>query len=214
MEKAAVTGKHKAGFRWEIAACRACVAAVLACLGAPLWAQQGSAPPGEVLVAEARPSDAPLRLSVQASSLPRMDAQDSGFQAPRVDFSLLPATGSGLGPVIGMSGFAPRSQPVIGLQPIRPSVDVGLRWTHRLSHKQLDITAWKRMTNDDDALSLIQAKQQPVYGARIEMNLKSSARKSGLALDKGFIGVQLDSGARITIRRKNGGPMVYYRTTF
>lgn len=34
------------------------------------------------------------------------------------------------------------------------------------------------------------------------------------AWDKGGLGLQLDSGARIVIRRKYGGPMIYYRTTF
>jgi hypothetical protein len=204
MEKTAVTGQQ-AGSGWEIAAFGTCVA-VLACLGAPAWAQQV----GDVLLAEAR-TDVPLRLDVQASTLPRMEAQDTGFQAPRVDFSLLPASGSGVGAVIGMSGFAPRTTQPLGIQPVRPTFDLGVRWSQRLSQKQLDITAWRRMTGDDDALTLIQSKQ-PVYGARIEMNM--SSRKSGLALEHGFVGVQLEGGAKITIKRKNGGPMVYYRTTF
>jgi hypothetical protein len=210
MEKAAVTG-NQAGSRWEIFALGACIAAVLAGLGVPVRAQQVAGLPGEVLVAQAR-TDIPVRLDVQASSLPRMEAQDSGFQGPRVDFSLLPASGSGVGAVFGMSGFAPRTAPPPGMQAVRPSFDLGLRWSQRVSHKQLDITAWRRMTTDDDALALIQARQ-PVYGARIEMNL-NSAHKSGLAVERGFVGLQLQGDARITIKRKNGGPMVYYRTSF
>jgi len=34
------------------------------------------------------------------------------------------------------------------------------------------------------------------------------------AVEKGFVGLQLESGAKISIRRKNGGPMVYYRNSF
>ena len=45
------------------------------------------------------------------------------------------------------------------------------------------------------------------------MNL-APARKRGFALDKGFIGLQLESGARISVKRKDGKPMIYYRSTF
>jgi hypothetical protein len=39
-------------------------------------------------------------------------------------------------------------------------------------------------------------------------------RKAGFSLDHGFIGLQLESGARISVKRKDGHPMIYYRTTF
>jgi hypothetical protein len=153
---------------------------------------------------------------VQTSTLPRMDAQDSGFQAPRIDLALMPsrASGMGLGAVVGVSGFTPRQAPqFVGLQPQRPSFDLGLRWSQRLqSQQQVDITAWRRMNTDDDAYSLVQSRE-PVYGARVEMNLAAASR-SPLALDRGFIGMQLESGARISLKRKDGRPMVYYRTTF
>jgi hypothetical protein len=32
--------------------------------------------------------------------------------------------------------------------------------------------------------------------------------------DRGFIGFQLESGARVTLRRSGGKPMIYYRTRF
>jgi hypothetical protein len=92
-------------------------------------------------------------------------------------------------------------------------VDFGLRWTQRLqSQHKIDITAWRRMNTPDDAYSLV-TMREPVYGARVEMNL-SGGRKAGLAFDTGFIGMQLESGARITVKRKDGRPMVYYRTKF
>ena len=39
-------------------------------------------------------------------------------------------------------------------------------------------------------------------------------RSSGLVADRGFVGLQLESGARITVRRSGGKPMIYYRTKF
>jgi hypothetical protein len=213
MEKAAVAG-NQAGSRWEIPPLR-CAAVLLAVgVACPAMAAvddlgQASA---EVLMAEARVDQPAMRVQVRTSTLPRMDAQDTGFQAPRVDLSLTPANSRGLGAVVGVSGFAPGATP-LGLQPQRPSVDFGLRWSHTLqSQHQVDVMAWRRMNTPDDAYSLIQQKQ-PVYGARVEMNL-ARASKSGFALDRGFIGMQLESGARITVKRKDGRPMVYYRTSF
>ncbi|GAC1537331.1 MAG: hypothetical protein NVS2B4_17530 [Ramlibacter sp.] len=92
------------------------------------------------------------------------------------------------------------------------SVDVGLQWRQVLSRQQtVDITAWRRMPPPTDALSLVQ-QQDPVYGARFEMKLKSRTAKSYFA-DK-IVGFQLDNGARIGFRRSNGNPTVYYRNQF
>lgn len=208
MEKAAVTG-NLAGSRWEVSQglCKAVLLA--ACVASPAvgWADdlgQGSA---EVLLAEARVDQPGVKVQVRTSTLPRLEAHDSGFQAPRIDLSLTPRNSHGLGAVVGVSGFNSSALP-LGLQPQRPSVDLGLRW----SQKQVDVMAWRRMTGPDDAYSLIQM-QQPVYGARVEMNL-GSKKKGPFALDRGLIGMQLESGARISIKRKNGGPMIYYRTSF
>jgi hypothetical protein len=213
MEKAAVTGKS-AGSRWEVPLGRCTAAILAACVVGPaaVHAQEAMRAPAEALAAEAR-AEQPLRLQVQTSSLPRMEAQDTGFQAPRVDVSLFPGRSHGVGAVLGMTGFSSQQQPLLGLQPMRPSVDFGLRFSHKLqSQHQIDVTAWRRMNAEDDAYTLAQMRQ-PVYGARVEMNL-SSARKSPFALDRGFIGFQLESGARISVKRKDGRPMVYYRTQF
>jgi hypothetical protein len=150
-----------------------------------------------------------VRVQVQASSLPRFDSQDAGFQAPRVDLSITPFDrhGNGLGAVFGLA--SPSGGP--GLQP-RTGIDVGLRWSQLLQSQRIDITAWRRMNVPDDAYTQV-IMREPVYGARVEMNL-SSAQRSGLAMDLGFIGLQMESGARITIKRKDGRPMVYYRTSF
>ena len=166
--------------------------------------------PRDKIVAEAR-AEAPMRLEVNASSLPRLEAQELGFQAPRVGVSLLPAAGSGLGVAMGMSGFSPRT----GMQPpgaARTSMDLGVHLRRTVNSNQVDITAWRRVTPDTDAYSLIQ-QQQPMYGARVEMKL-ASAPKAGFNAERGFVGMQLESGAKISIKRKNGRPMVYYRTAF
>ena len=208
MEKVAVAGTHAGKGRksslgamtvFALAACAACPA---------LQAQEAS--PAEVLVAEARTEQSTMKVQVQTSALPRLEAQDTGFQAPRVDLSFTPANTAGLGAVFGMSGFSGNAQ-AVGLQPQRTNVDFGLRWSHKLqSQRQIDVTAWRRMNVADDAYTLLQMRQ-PVYGARVEMKLTPA---KPFALDRGLIGMQLESGARISIRRKNGGPMIYYRTSF
>ena len=67
------------------------------------------------------------------------------------------------------------------------------------------------MAAEPDAYALVQ-QQEPVYGARVEMRLAPA--KSPLLFDRGFVGMQLQSGARISIKRKDGKPMVYYRSSF
>jgi hypothetical protein len=204
MEKAAAAGT--AGVRWESAAFLA-----LACAVAPAWAQDGGGLPAEVLLAEAR-VEPQVRMQVQTSALPRLDAQDAGFQAPRVDVSLFPSPRTGLGAMLGLS--LPRAAGP-GLQPPAPGgVDLGLRWTHRLlGQQQIDVMAWRRMNAEHDAYTMTLLRDPTVYAARVELNL-TPVRKMGLAADRGFLGLQLQSGARISIKRKNGGPMVYYRTSF
>ena len=124
--------------------------------------------------------------------------------------------------VAGWAGdqAASRLKPRLSLSAVTPlvgtalpgSVDVGLQWRHPLSNQKfVDITAWRRLAPPPDALSLVQ-QQDTVYGARVEMKLTSPTLKRFLA-DK-FIGLQLDSGARIGLRRSNGNPTIYYRNQF
>jgi hypothetical protein len=207
MEKAAAGARRDKlrGRCWSLAL-------VAYAASAPVVAQAQAPAPADGLPAQARPDPQPLRVQVRTSALPRFEAQDSGFQAPRVDVSLSPADGRGLSPVVGFSSGATAPSPA-GPQPQRPSLDVGLRWSHPIQSQQIDVTAWRRMnTPDDDAYTLAQMRQ-PTYGARVELDL-SPVRKNRFALDRGFIGMQLEGGARITIKRKDGRPMVYYRTAF
>ena len=211
MEKVAAAGACTTGARWEV---RTAIGAVVSvCAACPaVWAQESMQAPAEVLLAQNQ-VDPGVRMQLQTTTLPRLDAQESGFQSSRIELSVFPTAGAtGLGALVGMTGFTPRQPQLLGLQAQRPSIDLGLRWSQRVQSQQVDILAWRRMSTDEDAYALVQARQ-PVYGARVEMNL-SAGRKSGLAADLGFVGLQMEGGARISIKRKNGGPMVYYRSNF
>ena len=116
---------------------------------------------------------------------------------------------------MGMSlGMTNRAVPGYAwAEPIcRPSVDLGLQWRYTVDRQyRIDFTAWHRVAATD-AIDLVQSRE-PAYGARVEMGL-ASLPKSGFVADRGFLGLQLNGGARITVRRSAGTPMLYYRTTF
>lgn len=216
MKKVASTGAV-ATSSWEMPL-RAPAAVLLSIFAATACAQEAGAPPEAIVLAEARPDHPPLRLKVESSALPRLDAQDSGFQAPRLDLSVVPenARGTGLGPVLGVRTMATQVPPGgPGLAAARSGVDLGLRFSHRFQNQnQIDVTAWRRVAGPDDAYTLIQMRE-PVYGARVEMKMNiKPAKFNAFGIDKGLLGFQLESGARISIKRKDGRPMVYYRTAF
>ncbi|RYF13469.1 MAG: hypothetical protein EOO30_21190, partial [Comamonadaceae bacterium] len=205
MEKVVHTGAIAAS-RWETPL-RASAAALLTLLSASAaHAQEASPPPEALLVLEARPQQPPMRLKVESSALPRLDAQDSGFQAPRLDLSVVPenARGTGFGPVLGVRTMPTQVAPGSpGLAAARSGVDLGLRFSHRFQNdNQIDVTAWRRMNGPDDAYSLIQMRE-PVYGARVEMKMNiKPAKFNAFGIDRGLLGFQLESGARISIKRK------------
>jgi|SRR5665647_100905 len=159
----------------------------------------------------------PAQLEVSALSLPRFDNADGSSQASRIDLTWLPSRQPGLGLAMGMSlGMTNRSGSglLAGRPSLRstPSIDLGFHWRYTLdSQYRIDFTAWRRIPQDN-AIDLVQGRQ-PTYGARVEMGV-GSIPKSGFVADRGFLGVQLDGGARITVRRSAGQPMLYYRTNF
>jgi hypothetical protein len=161
--------------------------------------------------------DRPARLEVVTATLPRFDPLESSSSSERIGMTLLPPRPSAIGLSVDMSGFAQPAAPQgAGLAPTaQPAVDVGLHWRQSLDRSmRLDVTAWRRMTpQQPDAWSLVQLRQQPTYGARVEVNL-SARNAKGFVADKGFIGVQLDNSRSITVRRKDGHPMLYYRVKF
>ncbi len=68
------------------------------------------------------------------------------------------------------------------------------------------------MSQPTDAISLIEQRQATTYGARVEMKLSGSGK--GFVADKGFIGLQMEGGGRLMLRKKDGKPTLYYRVKF
>ena len=151
------------------------------------------------------------QLEVSGASLPRYDNTDGSTRSSRVDMTWLPPRRSALGLSVGMTSpdrfsFS-AGGPVAG-----PRFDLGLHWRYTLdSNYRVDVTAWRRLV-PPDALELVQM-HEPSYGARVEMQIGSKPR-NGFVADRGFLGLQLESGARVTLRRSGGKPMIYYRTKF
>ena len=150
---------------------------------------------------------------VSATSLPRFDP-DGAARTSRIDMAWLPPRRSAVGLSLGMTsidglGFATPAN----LGSIGQGMDVGLRWRYTMdTHYRIDVTAWRRMT-PMDAASLVYLRE-PSYGARVEMSIGRATTQPGFVAERGFVGFQLESGARITVRRSAGKPMLYYRTRF
>lgn len=157
------------------------------------------------------------QLEVTATSMPRFDNVDNGNRTSRIDMTTWSAPHrSAFGFSVGMTNpdtsnanFASASRPGQS-----PSLDLGVKWRYTLDgNYRLDVTAYRRVM-PPDALTLIETRDATQYGARVEMALGSSLPKSGFVADKGFLGLQLESGARVTLKRSGGKPMMYYRSKF
>jgi hypothetical protein len=184
--------------------------AFLMALATTAWSFDSSIP-SSALAQQAGSQNPLSQLEVSTSSIPRMDVE-GGTRESRIDMTWMAPRQSALGLMLGMS-----SQNASGLAPYRPfstgpALDLGLQWRYTLDNNyRVDVTAWHRIM-PPDALSLIQTRQQS-YGARVEMRIPS-APYNGLVADLNFIGLQLEGGARVTVKRANGGPMFYYRSNF
>ena len=90
--------------------------------------------------------------------------------------------------------------------------DLGLQWRQPVgSDRTVDILAWRRAApRERDTLSMIQDRE-PTFGARVEMRITS---RRSFATELKAIGLQLDNGAKIMLRRKDGNPTLYYRQQF
>ncbi|WP_061495069.1 hypothetical protein [Ramlibacter tataouinensis] len=149
--------------------------------------------------------------------MPRFDSGDASTRASRTAITLLPSGRSALGLAVGVTSFyAPGTGlAMLPYTPGAPLLDLGLHWRHELDgNYRLDVTAWRRVGNAD-AISLIMSRDYD-YGARVEMGLGSglTARNGGFVADRGFVGLQLEGGARVTVKRSRGTPMMYYRNNF
>lgn len=155
------------------------------------------------------------QLEVSASSLPRFDNVDGSNRTSRIDMTWLPPRRTALGLSLGMGTVDDSTLPQFGgpRSGSPTTLDLGVRWRHTLDgNYRIDVTAWRRVM-PPDALTLVQTRE-PSYGARVEMSIGRGIPKSGLVADRGFVGLQLESGARVTLKRSGGKPMIYYRTKF
>jgi hypothetical protein len=153
-------------------------------------------------------------IEISASNLPRFDNFDgSNRTQQRLDMALLSPGRSSFGVTMGVSGLAPSRYGFnAGAAEGLSGVNLGLQWRYVFDNtRRVDITAWREMGRPNDALAMIQSRDAG-YGARVEMQLAGSG--SPLVAERGFVGVKLDGGARITLRRSGGRPMVYYRNQF
>jgi len=117
------------------------------------------------------------------------------------------------GPLPPLSRLSLTVVPQIASQRPGPAgEDLGLQWRQPVgSDRTIDILAWRRSAaRERDALSMIQDRE-PMFGARVEMRI--TARRS-FATELKAIGLQLDNGAKIMLRRKDGNPTLYYRQQF
>ena len=151
---------------------------------------------------------------MSASSLPRFENIDGSNRTSRIDMTWLPPRRTALGLSLGMGTVDDAPLPQFAPRNGSPTtLDLGVHWRHTLDgNYRIDVTAWRRLM-PPDALTLVQTRE-PSYGARVEMRLGSGLPKSGLVADRGFVGLQLESGARVTLKRSGGKPMIYYRTKF
>lgn len=166
---------------------------------------------GEAIVVAAADFARP-QLEVSASTLPRFDNVDANTQTSRIDMRVLSPGRSSVGLAFGLNSATGAPLGIVTLAPAR-SVDLGVHWRYTFdSSYRFDVTAYRRMPNAD-AISLIESRD-PTYGARVEMGFGTNSTHKGFVADRGFIGLQLEGDARLGVKRKNGGPMFYYRNAF
>ena len=204
--------------------CIALAATVMAGHGA--LADEAESANGPMLVALANLPVAPAvpgterggpQLEISTTSLPRFDNIDNGNRTSRIDMTTWMAPRrSALGLSLGMTGSDSNLPAFASANRAggSPALDLGVKWRYMLDgNYRLDVTAYRRIM-PPDALTLVETRDATQYGARVEMALGSSLPRSGFVVDKGFLGLQLESGARVTLKRSGGKPMMYYRSKF
>jgi hypothetical protein len=153
-------------------------------------------------------------IEISSSNLPRFDNADgSNRTQQRLDMALLSPGRSSFGVTMGLSALSPLPPGFhAGAADSTPGVNVGVQWRYVFdNNRRVDITAWREMGRPNDALAMIQSREAG-YGARVEMQLAGT--RSPLVAERGFVGLQLDGGAKISLKRSGGRPMVYYRNQF
>jgi hypothetical protein len=98
-----------------------------------------------------------------------------------------------------------------------PTLSLGLRWRTPLDEGlRLDIAGWRWLNPtprpaDQLAAGAGDDASPPAYTTRIELQF---VQPKGLSTELGAIGMQLDGDAKVTLRVRHGGPMLYYRRSF
>ena len=220
--KTAVTREVERMFRRPARLQNSCVCALLLLAGSAAFAVEPADWASETASFTPVPLAAPggstpmagSTIEISTSSLPRFDNIDgSNRTQQRMDMALLSPGRAAFGVTMGVTGLSP-SRPGFngGGGEGFTGINLGLQWRYVLdNNRRVDITAWREVSRPNDALALIQSREAG-YGARVEMQLAGS--RSPLVAERGFVGLQLDGGARITLRRSGGRPMVYYRNQF
>lgn len=193
---------------WAREVSQAIAAAALAALSWPALALD----PGNAL-SSATPSAADLarpQLEVSATALPRFDGGDT--RTSRMDMAVFPNAQSNFGLGVGLSNTQ-GAAPALGPRSSSTNVDLGVHWRYTTEgNTRVGVSAWHRIV-PADALTMVEMRDATTYGARVEMQL-GSMPKSGFVAEKGFLGVQLEGGARLALKRSMGVPMLYYRNHF
>jgi hypothetical protein len=151
------------------------------------------------------------RLELSSATTPLFDANSSATQSTRLDMFWLPPRHPSLGPALGLTTFgAPGLAAPRAGGPTGTAVDLGLHWRYDDAWR-IDVSAWRRMPSTDNPALVSESSTS--YGARFEMQVKSSGRHQ-FAFERGLLGFQLEGGGHIGVRRTGGHPMLYYRTSF
>ena len=169
----------------------------------------------DAIASDAKRNVAAVDDTLVAGDFPRPALEVTTTRVPRfdsVDMSVMPQQGSGMGLSLGVSTFTP-AQPLMAPGMQSRSLDLGVRWRYTLDgNTRFDVTAYRHVPGND-AMSLIE-NRDPGYGARVELALGTQKLQKGFATQKAFVGLQLESGARLYLKRSGGGPMLYYRNSF
>lgn len=121
---------------------------------------------------------------------------------PRIDLALLAPTAS---PPRDPLRLVQESQGVRG----PGQLNLALRWRHQVpTGHAFDASVWRSITADPNRTD--PAESEPIYGAQVEMELRSD-RKAAL---RDLLGIKLDDGGRISLRPRNGKVAIYYRVQF
>lgn len=191
------------------------VAALLAasCLPAAAWAQAEGAADAMAAVA-----------ALPASALHGGPLVETTTDAPRLDFSepagprlettrWRPAGHVAYGLALGITAAPSALNPSATV--LRPSV--GLRFRSQMSdNRRLDVATWQDLVPQREANFAYAQLGEPerFTTTRVEMQFKPP-KGSGLGLDMGgAVGFQMSANAKLQLRIRKGGPMVYYRSKF